>query len=126
MAHATAKLTSFGRRLLIERVTHLAWSVATAAAALGVSRATAYHWLRRYREERPAGLAERPSRPHRSSHALDALTARRIPARRSGQALRARSRLRYGPSFPDGKDGGAPADRPAAGAGARGPRVPGR
>ncbi|HEY8491424.1 MAG TPA: leucine zipper domain-containing protein, partial [Dehalococcoidia bacterium] len=78
MAHRTAKLTPFGRLLLVQRVTDLGWSVAAAAEAVGVSRATAYRWLRRYRAEGPAGLEDRSSRPHRSPHALDARTVRRI------------------------------------------------
>ena len=46
MAHPRAKLTPFGRRLLVERVTVLGWPVSAAAESLGVSRATAYEWLR--------------------------------------------------------------------------------
>ncbi len=89
MAHRTAKLTPFGRLLLVQRVTDLGWSVAAAAEAVGVSRTTAHRWLQRYRAEGPAGLEDRPSRPHRSPHALDARTVRRI--------LQARTRLRHGP-----------------------------
>lgn len=63
MAHTTAKLTPFGRRLLVERVVVERWPVATAAEAAGVSRQTAYRWLRRYRQEGPAGLEDRSSRP---------------------------------------------------------------
>lgn len=42
MLHRTAKLTPFGRRLLVERVVVEGWSGAIAAEMLGVSRATAY------------------------------------------------------------------------------------
>jgi len=49
MLHRTAKLTPFGRRLLVERVLIDGWPAATAAEMVGVSRATAYKWLRRYR-----------------------------------------------------------------------------
>ena len=65
MAHANARLTEFGRLLLVQRITELGWPPAQAAQALGVSRATAYKWLGRYRTLGPAGLADRPSRPHR-------------------------------------------------------------
>jgi leucine-zipper of insertion element IS481 len=70
MAHANARLTPFGRLLLVQRITELGWPPAQAAQSLGVSRATAYKWLARYRAHGPAGLADRPSRPHRCPHAL--------------------------------------------------------
>jgi hypothetical protein len=63
MAHRNARLTEFGRLLLVQRVTELDWRPALAAESLGVSRATAYKWLGRYRAEGPAGLAERSSQP---------------------------------------------------------------
>jgi leucine-zipper of insertion element IS481 len=65
MAHANARLTEFGRLLLVQRITELGWPPAQAAESLGVSRATAYKWLGRYRSEGPAGLADRSSRPYR-------------------------------------------------------------
>ena len=65
MAHRNARLTEFGRLLLVQRVTELGWPPAQAAEALGVSRATAYKWLARYRQHGPAGLADGSSRPHR-------------------------------------------------------------
>jgi len=58
------RLTEFGRGLLVGRVLALGWSAAAAAEASGVSRATVYKWLRRFREEGPLGLADRSSRPH--------------------------------------------------------------
>jgi transposase len=63
MLHRTAKLTPFGRRLLVDRVLIEGWPAATAAEMLGVSRATAYKWLRRYRAEGSVGLEDRSSRP---------------------------------------------------------------
>jgi transposase InsO family protein len=65
VAHAKSKLTPLGRLLLVQRIEAEGWPPATAAAAQGVSRATAYKWLRRWREEGAAGLADRSSRPHR-------------------------------------------------------------
>jgi leucine-zipper of insertion element IS481 len=70
MAHANARLTEFGRLLLVQRITELGWPPAQAAEALGVSRATAYKWLARYHAEGRAGLADRSSRPRRCPHAL--------------------------------------------------------
>jgi transposase InsO family protein len=82
MGHANARLTEFGRLLLVQRITELGWPVALAAESLGVSRATAYKWLGRYRAEGRAGLADRPSRPHRCPHALPAAQVRRVLAAR--------------------------------------------
>jgi transposase InsO family protein len=89
MAHRNARLTEFGRLLLVQRITELGWPPAQAAEALGVSRATAYKWLRRYRALGQAGLADRSSRPHRCPHALTAPRVRRV--------LAARRRHRQGP-----------------------------
>jgi transposase InsO family protein len=89
MAHANARLTEFGRLLLVQRITELGWPAAQAAESLGVSRATAYKWLARYRAQGPAGLADRSSRPHRCPHALPASQVRRV--------LAARRRHRQGP-----------------------------
>ena len=70
MAHRSARLTVFGRQLLVDRVLVLGKPVAMVAVELGISRTTAYKWLRRYRDEGESGLAERSSRPHRSPRAL--------------------------------------------------------
>ncbi len=63
MAHPRARLTPLGRRLLVDRVLQLGWSPSEAAKAAGVSRATCYKWIRRFRDEGEVGLADRPSRP---------------------------------------------------------------
>jgi transposase InsO family protein len=89
MAHRNARLTELGRLLLVQRVTELGWPAAQAAESLGVSRATAYKWLGRYRAEGRPGHADRSSRPHRCPHALPASQVRRV--------LAARRRRRQGP-----------------------------
>ena len=89
MAHRTARLNRFGRQLLIDRVLGQGWTVATAAEAQGISRATGHKWVRRYRLEGPAGLADRSSRPHRSPNATPAPVVERIVA--------ARQAWRWGP-----------------------------
>jgi transposase len=89
MLHRTAKLTPFGRRLLVDRVLIEGWPAATAAEQLGVSRATAYKWLRRYRTEGEAGLQDRSAQPHHRPRALSEREVRRI--------LVVRRRLRVGP-----------------------------
>src|SRR3954469_3128777 len=65
MAHRNARLTVHGRRLLIQRVVTDGRPVAHVVAELGVSRATGYKWLARWRAEGDAGLADRPSIAHR-------------------------------------------------------------
>ena len=89
MLHRTAKLTPSGRRLLVDRILIEGWPPATAAEMLGVSRATAYKWIRRYRAEGPGGLEDRSARPRRRPRALTERQVRRI--------LLARRRLRVGP-----------------------------
>ena len=51
MAQHRPRLNVFGRQLLVRRITEEHWPVALAAEAAGVSRATAYKWLARYRTE---------------------------------------------------------------------------
>lgn len=66
MAHRRAMLTPFGRLLLVQRIRQLNWSVPRTAESMGVSRMTAYKWLRRFDEGGPEALEDRTSRPHRS------------------------------------------------------------
>ena len=70
MVHARARLTPFGRLLLVSRVLEHGWSVPAAAESLGVSRATAHKWLGRFREEEIGGLQDRSSAPVRRPRAL--------------------------------------------------------
>jgi transposase InsO family protein len=89
VAHRTARLNEYGRQLLVTRVLRQGWSVPVAAEAMGVSRATGYKWVRRFRSEGAAGLADRSSRPHRSP--------RRTPDAMAAGVLTARAELRWGP-----------------------------
>jgi transposase InsO family protein len=89
VGHPRTKLTVFGRQLLIARVEMLGWPVAHAAAMQGISRATAYKWLRRYRAGGDTGLLDRSSRPRRSPRALSADQAQAI--------VSARVERRWGP-----------------------------
>ena len=66
MAHPSARLTVFSRQLLVKRVVIDGWPTATVAEQLGISRATAYKWVRRYRADGLAGLEDRSSRPRHS------------------------------------------------------------
>ena len=65
MVHAMPRLSPWSRLLLVERVQE-GRPAAHVAAEMGVSRATAYKWLRRYRAEGVAGLVDRSSRPQSS------------------------------------------------------------
>lgn len=64
--HRSARTCAAGRALLVERILRQGWTPAGAAAAAGVSVRTAYKWLRRFRLEGSAGLADRSSRPQHS------------------------------------------------------------
>jgi transposase InsO family protein len=77
VAHANARLTVHGRGLLVERIL-AGHRPADVAHQMGCSRATAYKWLARYRHEGPAGLMDRPSRPHRRPHCTPAALEQRI------------------------------------------------
>ena len=68
--HGMPRLNVYGRVLIVRRVVEEGWAPAAAAESLGISRATAYKWLRRFRDEGLAGLADRSSRPHRSPRRL--------------------------------------------------------
>jgi transposase InsO family protein len=89
VSHPNARLSVFGRQLLVSRVVVQHWPSAEVAKQLGVSRATVSKWLRRYRAEGQPGLLDRSSRPHHSP--------RQLPADQVSAILRARTRRRYGP-----------------------------
>jgi transposase InsO family protein len=89
VAHRRAKLTVLGRRLLVDRILVDGMAVAHAADMVGVSRQTAWKWLRRFEAEGVAGLEDRSSRPARSPRAL--------PRARVEAILTARHEHRFGP-----------------------------
>jgi transposase InsO family protein len=68
LSHANARLTVHGRLLLVTRVAQQQRPVAHVADELGVSRATGYKWLARWRAQGLPGLLDRPSRPRRCPH----------------------------------------------------------
>jgi transposase InsO family protein len=88
VSHPRPRLSVFSRQLLVMRV-QAGWPAAHVAEQLGISRATAYKWVRRYRAEGEAGLLDRSSRPHRSP--------RRLSPSREAAILAARVEWRYGP-----------------------------
>ncbi|MFJ9425394.1 IS481 family transposase [Streptomyces sp. NPDC101249] len=89
MSHRNARLTVHGRRLLVERV-RSGRPVAHVAAEMGISRATAHKWVRRWRSEGDAGLADRSSRPrttpHRTPAAVEARACQLRRTRKLGAA----------------------------------------
>lgn len=91
MAHANARLTVHGRRLLVERVRVQGRPVAHVARELGVSRQCAHRWVRRFDAEGPAGLHDRSSRPHR--------TPGRTASHDEQRVLDHRQHHRRGPAF---------------------------
>ena len=90
MSHPNARLSTYGRLLLCERVFAEGWSVREAAEAAGVSRQTGHKWLRRFREDGQAGLEGRSSRPRRLRPRVSSRIVREIWRRR---------RQREGPLF---------------------------
>lgn len=65
MSHANARLTEYARELAVQRVEQ-GHKPGQVAKQLGVSRQCIYKWVRRWREEGRAGLADCSSRPKTS------------------------------------------------------------
>lgn len=70
-SHKNARLTPFGRERVVKQVLERGLAPAAAAADAGVSLRTVYKWLTRFKEEGPAGLRDRCSRPRRVRCALN-------------------------------------------------------
>jgi transposase InsO family protein len=90
MSHPNARLTPYGRLVLVERIL-AGHRVADVAAQLGCSRTCAYKWLARYRADGPDGLSDRTSRPHHTPHRIDGALEQMI--------LDMRTRVRRGPEW---------------------------
>jgi transposase InsO family protein len=82
VSHANARLTVHGRLLLVQRVVRDGRPVAHVAKEMGVSRQCAHRWVKRYRAEGEAGLADRSSRPHHCPGRTPAGLERRVEAAR--------------------------------------------
>jgi transposase InsO family protein len=87
MSHANAALTPRARLRLARLIVDDDWTCAAAAKMFMVSPRTAKKWADRYRDEGPAGMNDRSSRPHRSPNKTPAPTMRRIVALRRRQRL---------------------------------------
>ena len=86
MLNAKPRLSPWSRLLLVERVL-AGRPAAHVAVEMGISRATAYKWLARYRAEGIAGLADRSSRPHSSPRRTDPVTEAAVVALRRDRRL---------------------------------------
>ncbi len=86
MSHRNARLTVYGRRLLVDRV-RAGRPVAHVAAEMGVSRATGHKWLRRWQCEGDAGLEDRSSRPGTTPHRTGSRLENRVCQLRRGRNL---------------------------------------
>lgn len=79
MSHPS-KISPATRLLLVKRIEVRRGSIAQLAEEVGVSRATAWKWWRRYQQEGEAGMYDRSSRPHssplRTPEAVDELIVR--------------------------------------------------
>lgn len=74
-----------GRQQLVHRIVREGWPACRAAEAMCVSRATAYKWVQRFREQGLAGLEDRSSRPHHCPHRLSHKLEERVLAIRRHQ-----------------------------------------
>ena len=63
--HKNARLTPKGREVLVARLDR-GERACDVACAMGVSIRTVYKWRTRFRQEGPAGLQDRASKPARS------------------------------------------------------------
>ena len=79
--HKLARLTPFGREVVVERVA-AGVPVSTVAREAGVSRQTVYKWCRRAEAEAPNALHDRASTPHHSPQRLVRYRRRQIEKRR--------------------------------------------
>jgi transposase InsO family protein len=66
MSHVNALLTPRARLRLARLVVEQGWTCTAAAKMFMVSPRTAAKWAHRYRDEGPAGMVDRSSRPHHS------------------------------------------------------------
>jgi transposase InsO family protein len=80
--HKNARTTRYSRAEMVRRVTKLHETPKAVATAFGVSVGTVTKWLARHRIEGEAGLADRPSRPHRLRKPTPPAIAEQIAALR--------------------------------------------
>lgn len=69
-SHKNARLTVYGREVLVRRVLEDGQRPREVAQAMAVSPRTVYKWLARYRKQGQPGLHDRSCRPRRCPHRL--------------------------------------------------------
>jgi hypothetical protein len=87
VAHRNAPLSELGRLRLARVIVDQGWPAARAAERFQVSRPTAQRWATRYRDQGPAGMTDRSSRPHHSPRRTPAPVVRKIVHLRWTQRL---------------------------------------
>jgi transposase InsO family protein len=87
VCHRNAPLSELGRLRLARAIVEQGWPVARAAERFQVSRPTAQRWAARYRDQGPAGMADRSSRPHHSPRRTPTPMVRKIVHLRWTQRL---------------------------------------
>jgi leucine-zipper of insertion element IS481 len=85
--HRNAPLSELGRLRLARAIVDQGWPEARAAERFQVSRPTAHRWATRYREQGPAGMADRSSRPHHCPRRTPAPVVRKVVHLRWTQRL---------------------------------------
>jgi transposase InsO family protein len=90
VSHGNARLTIYGRRLIVARQ-RAGWPQAHIAAAMGISRKCVRTWVQRFAAEGDAGLHDRSSRPHTSPS--------RTPPDVEQRIVELRRRERRGPAW---------------------------
>jgi transposase InsO family protein len=90
MPHRNAPLSELGRLRLARCVVDEGWPLRRAAERFQVSPATAKRWADRYRQQGPAAMVDRSSRPHRSPGCTPTRTERRV--------IKVRVLRRWGPA----------------------------
>ncbi len=89
MSHANAALTPRARLRLAHLIVEDGWTCSSAARMFMCSPRTAAKWARRYRDEGPAGMVDRSSRPR--------FSPTKTPPAVTKQIVRLRWRKRLGP-----------------------------
>ena len=87
MVHRNAPLTETGRLRLARCVVEDRWPLRRAAERFQVSHSTAARWAARYRQQGPAAMADRPSRPRSSPSRTPQRLERRIVGLRVSRRL---------------------------------------
>jgi len=90
VSHRNAPLSETGRLRLAGCVVDDGWPLRRAAERFQVSVSTAKRWADRYREQGPAGMCDRSSKPHTSPG--------RTPARIEHRIVKVRVLRRWGPA----------------------------